>query len=85
LNESLISNDWLFQILSFPSHPVEAKKLFAKFPFVVFLPKNLTFETQSLWLLLAEVNLQAPLTFHNLITLSAPLDKICLLSAEKLH
>lgn len=43
----------------------------------------LTQETQSEWLFLSDVNLQSAKVFHNLISLSAPEDKICLLSGEK--
>jgi len=43
----------------------------------------LTQETQSVWLFLSDVNLQSAKVFHNLISLSAPEDKICLLSGEK--
>jgi len=43
----------------------------------------LTQLTQSEWLLVSEVNLQSAKVFHNLISLSAPADKIYLLSGEK--
>lgn len=43
----------------------------------------LTQDTQSVWLFLSDVNLQSAKVFHNLISLSAPEDKICLLSGEK--
>lgn len=43
----------------------------------------LTQETQSLWLFLSEVNLQSAKVFQSLISLSAPQDKIYLLSGEK--
>lgn len=86
LKESLISKDCEFQILSLPSHPVEAKKELAKLPLETFLPRKETLETQSEWLFSgAEVNLQAPLTFQSLTTLSDPLEMICLLSEEKAH
>jgi len=40
-------------------------------------------ETQSVWLFLSLVNLQSAKVFHNLMSLSAPQDKIYLLSGEK--
>lgn len=36
-----------------------------------------------MWLFLSEVYLQSAKVFHNLMSLSAPQDKICLLSGEK--
>lgn len=39
-------------------------------------------ETQSVWLLSSDVNLQSANVFHNFITLSAPAEIIYLLSGE---
>lgn len=43
----------------------------------------LIWETQSEWFNYSETYLQSAKVFHNLISLSAPADKICLLSGEK--
>lgn len=75
----------MFQILSLPSQPTEAEKgsyLFEAYPALIF-GEYLIVETQSLWLFLSVVCLHSPTVFHNLIVLSAPLDMIYLLSAEK--
>jgi len=78
---SLMLKVWLFQILRYPSHPMDAKYCP---PTEVFdeVGINLTFETQSLWLYSLTVCLQLPLTFQSLISLSDPDDRMYLPSEE---
>jgi hypothetical protein len=78
------------QIFNLPSQPTEAKygakaymEVFPVLLLGLMTGEYLTQETQSVWLFLSDVNLQSAKVFHNLISLSAPQDKICLLSGEK--
>jgi len=48
LNESLMLKVWLFQILRYPSHPIEAKYCPPGVEVLEEVGINLTFETQSL-------------------------------------
>lgn len=78
------------QIFNLPSQPTDAKYgakayyygLVAAL-FGLITGEYLTQETQSEWLFLSDVNLQSARVFHNLISLSAPAEIICLLSGEK--
>jgi len=74
----------VFQILSLPSHPTEAKygsklDLVEDFKWGEYL----IWETQSWWLWDSDEYLQSARVFHNLTSLSAPEEIICLLSGEK--
>ena len=81
---SLMLKVWLFQILRYPSHPMEAK-YWPPTEVLVEVGMNLTLETQSLWLCSLTVCLQLPLTFQSLISLSAPEERIYLPSLEMAH
>ncbi len=82
LKLSLMLKVWLFQILRYPSHPIEEKYCPPGLEVLDEVGMNLTLETQSLWLYSLTVCLQSPLTFQSLIYLSAPEDKMYLPSAE---
>ncbi len=74
----------VFQILSLPSHPTDAK--YGSKVALLWVFKRglyLTQETHSVWLLTSLVNLHSAWAFQSLMYLSAPEEIIYLLQGEK--
>lgn len=73
----------VFQIFNLPSHPTVAKQGGYSPPFQDLIQgEYLTQETQSQWFLSSDSYFFYPMLFHKIIFLSAPAERIYLLSAE---